>query len=93
MSRVKILQSDWCCRNSCNREQLAYRQCTRPSPARGLRRRGSARLVAPMAEMHGSFLRMCISTYVARKHPPFANPGNATAYIEHSMQIHLRLAF
>ena len=43
-SRVKILQSDWCCRNSCNGEQLAYRQCTRPSPARGLRRRGSARL-------------------------------------------------
>ena len=27
MSRVKILQYDWCCRNSCNREQLAYRQC------------------------------------------------------------------
>ena len=44
-SRVKILQSDCCCRNSCNREQLAYRQCTRPSHARGLRRRGSARLV------------------------------------------------
>ena len=22
--------SDWCCRNSCNREQLAYRQCDLP---------------------------------------------------------------
>ena len=33
-SRGKILQSDWLCRNSCNGEQVACRQCTRPSPAR-----------------------------------------------------------
>ena len=31
--RGKILQSDWLCRNSCNGEQMACRQCTRPSPA------------------------------------------------------------
>ena len=42
--KIQILQFDWLCRNSCNREQVAYRQCTRPSPARGLRRRGCARL-------------------------------------------------
>ena len=43
--RGKILQSDWSCRNSCNREQVVLRHFSRPSPPP--RRRGSARLGPP----------------------------------------------